>query len=308
MNRRNLLTKASLVGLGVAAGLSPSCLLAADQATLEVAYAGSMTSLMEGSLKSTAAQDLHLEVHGHGQGANALAQLIVGGSLQPDVFISVTPGPMLTVLKAGKADTARPIASTEMVIAYSPASRFAPGLEAAAKSQGKWWEVMAEPGFRFGRSDPATDPQGRNIVFVMMLAARKYGQPDLVQKVLGPLNNPQQISLEASVEARLQSGQLDAASAYRIQPGPFHLPYIPLSKDIDLSGSNVRAEHPDVRLTTNGKTYFPEPLIFYAAALKSAPHPRAAASFLDWLSGDRAQGIFRKFDYDAPGGAPALHA
>jgi ABC-type molybdate transport system substrate-binding protein len=84
---------------------------------------------MEGPIKSTVAQRLNLEMHGRAQGSSALAQLIVGGSIRPDVFIPITPGPMLTVLRAGKAETAQPIAHTEMVIAYNPKSRFAPKFE-----------------------------------------------------------------------------------------------------------------------------------------------------------------------------------
>jgi molybdate/tungstate transport system substrate-binding protein len=308
VSRRAWLTRAGWLGLGAAVGASPLRLLAAERATLDVAYAGSMGSLMEGPMKRAVAQSLGLDMHGRAQGASALAQLIVGGSIRPDVFVGITPGPMQTVLRAGKAEVAQPIARTEMVIAYSPQSRFAAQLDAAAKGRANWWEVLQQPGFRFGRSDPAGDPQGRNIVFTMMLAAKEYKQPDLVERILGPLVNPQQINMEASVEARLQAGQLDAASAYKIQPGAFHLPYISLPASINLSGEHVHAEHPDVSLTVGGKTYFPEPLIFYAAALKEAPNPSGAAAFAAWLRGEEAQGILRQAGYDPAESATALKA
>ena len=102
------------MALAVAAG--DTWLRAEQPATLDVAYAGSMGSMMEGPIKTAAAATLHLEMHGRAQGASALAQLIVGGSIRPDVFIPVTAGPALTVLRAGKADSAQPIAHTEMVI------------------------------------------------------------------------------------------------------------------------------------------------------------------------------------------------
>ena len=294
--------------LGVAVAGFPRDLLAAEVTMLDVAYAGSMGSLMEGPIKSAVAQRLNLEMHGRAQGSSALAQLIVGGSIRPDVFIPITPGPMLTVLRAGKAETARPIAHTEMVIAYNPKSRFAPKFEAAANGKGNWWEILQEPGLRFGRTDPVTDPQGRNIIFTMMLAAKLYKQPDLVEKVLGPTINEKQIFTEPTVQARLQSGELDAASAYKIQPGPFNLPFIALPKEINLSGENVHADHPDVSLSVGGKTYNPEPLIYYAAVLKDAPNAKGAAAFIEWLKGDEAQTILRKYNYDPPGDASALHA
>jgi molybdate/tungstate transport system substrate-binding protein len=308
LTRRELLVRGGQFTLGVALAVPAANLLAADLAVVDVAYAGSMGSMMEGPLKASVAHTLQLDMHGRAQGSNALAQLIAGGSIRPDVFVPVTPGPMMTVLRAAKADTAQPIAHTEMVIAYSPKSRFAARLEAAGKGKGNWWEVLQEPGLRFGRTDPVGDPQGRNIIFTMMIAAKVYKQPDMVEKILGPTINEKQIFTEPTVQARLQSGELDAASAYKIQPGPFNLPYINLPKEINLSGQNVHVEHPDVTLNVGGKTYNPEPLIYYAAVLKDAPNAKGAAAFVEWLKGDEAQAIFRRFYYDPPGEASILHA
>jgi molybdate/tungstate transport system substrate-binding protein len=300
-NRREFL-------IGGISAVVASSLMASQLPVLDVAYAGSMGSMMEGAVKPALAANLQLEMHGRAQGSNALARLIAGGSIRPDIFLPITAGPMVTVLRAGKAESAIPVAQTEMVIAYSPKSRFAARFAAASKGQEEWWEILQEPGLRFGRTDPATDPQGRNIIFTMMLAAKKYKQSDLVDKVLGSTNNPQQIFQEQTIQARLQSGELDAASAYKIQPEPFHLPYITLPAGINLSGQNVHAENPDITLTIGAKKYTPEPLIYYAAILKDAPNPSGAAAFKKWLTGSDAQAIFHRFNYDPPGDAPTLHA
>jgi molybdate/tungstate transport system substrate-binding protein len=307
MSRRRLLAYAATFGAGVALGLRSSSALANSLASLDVAYAGSMGSLMEGALKTAAAQALKLDLHGRAQGSNALAQLILGGSIRPDVFISITPSPMLTVLHAAKAESAVPVARTEMVIAYSQKSKFAQKFALAAEGKANWWEVLQSPGLRFGRTDPVTDPQGRSIIFMLMLAEKLLRRPGLAAKILGPTINPQQIFTEPTVQARLQSGELDAASAYKIQPEPFHLPYITLPAEINLSGERVHAGHPEITLTVNGKTYQPEPLIFYAAALKDAPNKKAAA-FVEWLTGAEAQAIFRRYNYGPPGGTSGLHA
>lgn len=308
LSRRELLVRGSFFTLGAAAAGLPVRVLAADLAALDVVYAGSMGSMMEGPIKASAAQSLKLEFRGRAQGSNALAQLIVGGSIHPDVFIPVTPGPALTVLRASIAESAQPVAHTEMVIAYSLKSRFASRFEAAAKGKENWWKILVEPGLRFGRTDPITDPQGRNIIFAMMLAAKEYKQAGLMEKVLGPAINEKQIFTEPTVMARLQSGELDASSAYKIQPGPLNLPYITLPKEINLSGQSMHADHPDVSLSVGGKTYSPEPLIYYAAVLKDAPNPKGAAAFVDWLKGDESQAIFRRYSYDPPGDASPLHA
>ncbi len=310
LSRRELIVRGSWLALGTAVAGLPSELFAAELAALDVSYAGSMGSMMEGPIKSSAAQRLNLEFRGRAQGSSALAQLIVGGSIRTDVFIPVTPGPALTVLRAGKADSAQPIAHTEMVIAYSPKSRFASRFEAVTKGSSKedWWKILLESGLRFGRTDPVTDPQGRNIIFTMMLAAKLSKQADLVEKILGPTINEKQIFTEPTVMARLQSGELDASSAYKIQPDPMNLPYIVLPKEVNLSGQNVHADHPDVTLSVGGKTYNPEPLIYYAAVLKDAPNPKGAAAFVEWLKGNEGQAIFRRYNYDPPGDASGLHA
>jgi hypothetical protein len=107
VNRRDLLARVGWLSLGASLGFFPTRVLAADLAALDVAYAGSMGSLMEGSLKKAVEQTLKLELHGRSQGANAMAQLIVSGSILPDVFIPITPGPMLTVVHSGKAEVAQ---------------------------------------------------------------------------------------------------------------------------------------------------------------------------------------------------------
>lgn len=308
LTRREFVLSSSVLLTSAVARAGPNTTAAArDLSALDVAYAGSMGSIMEGPLRAAAARTLKLELHGRGQGSSALAQLIVGGSIRPDVFVPITPEPMRSVLRAGRATLAKPIAHTEMVIAYSPKSRFASKFD-AVKGTENCWEILRDPGLRFGRTDPVTDPQGRNIIFTMMLAAKRFKQSDLVERVLGPTINDKQIFSESTVQARLQSGQLDAASAYKIQPGPFHLPYVTLPKEINLSGQDVQSDHPDMSLTVGGKTYKPEPLIYYVAVLKDASNPNGAMSFAEWLRGSEAQAIFKRFYYDPPSDAASLAA
>jgi molybdate/tungstate transport system substrate-binding protein len=305
MNRRTLISSglalagSSLTGRASAQGLT----------TLNVAYAGSMGSMMEGPVKAAVAKTLGIAMQGRGQGSDALAQLIVGGSILTDVFCPVTPGPILTVLQAGKAQHATPIARTEMVIAYSPKSTFANQFDAAAAGKAgamPWYDVLTQPGVRFGRTDPTTDPQGRNIIFTFELAQAYYGQPGLLRKVLGDTINPAQIFAEPTVEARLQSGQLDAASAYKTQPVPFGLPFISLPDEINLGNESMRDTYQRATLELNGKPYHPQALVYYAAALNASAQPEKAEAFVRWFSSDEAQAILRKYAYDPPAGAVPL--
>lgn len=305
MNRRSW-----LLGGCASLALSARAACAQELTPLDVAYAGSMGSMMEGPIKAAAAQTLQIAMHGRGQGSDALAKLIVGGSIAPDVFIPVTPGPMITVLKGGKTRFATPIARTEMVIAYSPKSTYAPRFaDAAARKRGAmpWWQILQQSSVRFGRTDPAVDPQGRNIIFTLQLAESYYKQPGLAQKILGQTINPAQIFSEPTVEARLQSGELDAASAYKIQPGPFNLPYVSLPQEINLGNEALHERYAQTSLELNGKTFRPEPLMYYAAVLDGSSHKDKAAAFVNWLTGN-GQSVFRQYFYDPPTGASVLHA
>ncbi|MDE1178570.1 MAG: extracellular solute-binding protein [Edaphobacter sp.] len=305
LDRRRLLRQATLLAIGATLDASPAALLAQELHALEVACAGSMRAMTEGPLKLAAAKTLSLDLRAHAQGADAVAQSIVDGSLRADVFLPITATPMMTVLRAGKAETAVPIARTEMVLVYSPKSRFAAQFEAAARGQANWWEILQQPGVRIGRSDPRADPGGRNIIFMMMLAAKKYRQPDLVQKVLGDPLNPQQVG---NGQARLQTGELDAGASYRISAISSHLPFITLPADVNLSSLNLHAEHPDLHLTFGERTFYPDPLAFYAAALGDAIDRKSADAFVQWLRGSEAQSLFRENGFQPADAAVALHA
>lgn len=274
---------------------------------LQVAYAGSMGSMIDGGVRPAIAKALGAELQGRASGSTGLANLIVAGSIRPDVFIAVTPEPMRIVLKAGKAQNAPAISRTEMVIAYSPHSQYAAALAKAGTSGAKpWWQILETPGFRFGRTDPNADPQGLNVIFVMQLAARYFHQPDLAEKILGPQINPQQIFQEPQVMARVQAGQLDASSAYKTQPAALSLPFLSLPAEINLGDASMEKEYQQASVTLNGKAHRPSPLVFYAAVLNDAPQPKLASRFVAWLRGPEARQILARYHYDDPGDAKPL--
>jgi tungstate/molybdate binding protein len=249
-----------------------------------VAYAGSMGAVMDKGLGPAFDHAHGTAFHGIGQGAYGLAHLLASKQMRADVFVSITSGPVKILQKAGLLGEAVPIASTQMVIAYSPKSHYAEQFAAAKAGKTPWYQVLETPGLRFGRTDPSTDPQGRNIVFSMMLAERYYHQPGLTQKILGPLVNPQQIFTEPSLLSRLGSGQVDASSGYLSAVISHHLPYIRLPDQINLSNpAMVQKWYGKVHFTIklpNGKTdtLSTQPLVFYAAVLKNAAHPKLGAA------------------------------
>ncbi|WP_031410161.1 extracellular solute-binding protein [Thiomonas sp. FB-Cd] len=294
-----------------AVALASACAVPAAQAAkpvLAVAYAGSMGALMDKGLGPAIARQTGVQYQGEGAGAFGLAHLIAAKQLNPDVFVSVTPGPIRVLQKAGLIGTAVPVASTQMVIAYSPKSRFAKDFMVASAGKANWYEVLEKPGLKFGRTDPTVDPQGRNIVLTMLLAEHYYKKPGLADKILGGVFNTRQIFTEPSLLSRLESGQLDATSGYLSAVISHGLPYVRLPAQINLSDPAMidtwySKVHFSIALP-NGSSdnVSPQPMVFYAAVLKNAPNPEAGEAFVKLMTSAEGQRMFKAYGYGEPKG------
>lgn len=282
----------------------------ARQPALRVAYAGSMGAVMDRGLGPAFARSHDIDYQGIGEGAYGLARLISAKQVRADVFVAITCGPIRILQRARLLSVAKPVASTQMVIAYSSSSRFAKLFRNAAAGKLPWFKALERPGVRFGRTDPVIDPQGRNIVLTMQLAAMYYKRPDLVHKILGKVENTRQIFTEASLLSRLEAGQIDASSGYLSAVTAHHLPYIKLPAAINLSDPNLEARwyrKVGFRLAVPGRTaqrVKVQPLVFYAGVLKNAPHKKNARAFLHYLESASARRIFTRFGYGPPKGKP----
>ncbi len=276
---------------------------------MEVAYAGSMGRLMDKGLNPAFTAASGVAVHGLGQGAMALAHLITGGTLKPDVFVPVSAGPAKLVRAAGLADKAVPVASTSIVLAYSPVSKFA--TQFATNKGLEWTRIFLDPSFRLGRTDPAVDPQGQYVLFALQLAGLYYKLPGFAEKVAGPLQNPAQVFAEPSLLARLEAGQVDATLGYKSAVVSQNLPYIELPDAVNMSNPALAGSmYSKASLTLAGKdgktkTVHPSPLVFYAMALKAAASPKAAADYVAFLQSQDGQAIFKRFGY-GPGMGAAI--
>ncbi|WP_380180399.1 extracellular solute-binding protein [Kalamiella sp. sgz302252] len=276
-----------------------------------VTYAGSMGVVMDKALGPAFAKAQQVNYQGQGQGAYGMANLLASKKVVADVFVSVTPGPIAVLQKAGLVEKALPVASTSMVIAYNPKGKYAQAFDAIRQGKADaqpWWKVLQTPSLRFGRTDPVTDPQGQNIIFTMMLASRYYQQPELSKNVLGETQNPQQVFAEGGLLSRLEAGQVDAASGYESATRSAGLPYITLPDEINLSNPAMDASwYSKVSFAVTDakgqqKTLHPQPLVFYAAVLKNAPHPELAQKFVQFMQSEAGQKLFKQNGYGQPKG------
>ncbi|MEB5971698.1 extracellular solute-binding protein [Pantoea dispersa] len=276
---------------------------------IRVTYAGSMGKVMDQALGPAFAQQHDGKYEGQGQGAYGMARLLASKKITADVFVSITPGPMQILKDAGLIDRAVPVASTSMVIAYNPKGPFAPQFAAAKGNDGRWLQLLAAPGLKFGRTDPVNDPKGQNIIFTLLLAQKYYRQPGIADHILGGYQNPAQTHLEGGLLTRLESGQVDAAAGYESEVISAHLPYIALPDEINLSNPAMAAKWYDTVSfsvkDSEGKdnVLHTQPLVYYAAVLRNAPHGTAAGqAFVDFMLSQSGQALFKQQGYAAPKG------
>lgn len=291
------------IGAGLAALALPATGRAAN-GTATIAYAGSMGVLMDKGIGPVFRAQTGDAFHGIGRGAFGLAHLLAAKTLQADAFVSITRGPIEILQKAGLVDHAVPVASTAMVLAWSPRSRFRKDFE-AQDAAARWYEVLEQPGLRFGRTDPRVDPQGRNVLFTFDLAERLYKKPDLMRRVLGKPVNPAQIFPEPSLLSRIDSGAVDATIGYESAIKSLKLPFLSLPKQINLSDPSMVADwyaKAAITLTVKGKaeTLHTEPLVFYACVPLNAPNPTAGKAFVSLLQSSKGQDLFARYGYNPP--------
>ncbi|MCU1663177.1 MAG: hypothetical protein JWR58_3242 [Pseudonocardia sp.] len=197
---------------GSGASTGPSASAGAGQ-PVHVLYAGSLVNLMERDIGPKFAAASGYRYQGEGGGSAGLANEIKGKVKQADVFISAGPSVNHTLEGADNGNQVSwyaTFASSPLVIGYNPHSRFAADLTSKP-----WQQVLAEPGFRLGRTDPTTDPKGA-------LAVQALNQEGLTSLAA----DQGEVFPETELVGRLQSGQLDAGFFYSAEALPDRIPTI----------------------------------------------------------------------------------
>lgn len=287
-----------LVALAVAAS---GCGAAAAKVsgTANVAYAGSLELLMEHSVGPAFTHRTGYHYQGRGGGSLGLAQEVRSGEIRPNVFISVGGGP-LALLEPKFTNWAVQFASSPLVLAYQPNSPYAAELGQIAKGKlpiQDLFTVLAEKGFRLGRTDPNTDPQGQDFAMMFQLAQNLYQVPAATVSLdLG--GGSAQIYPETALDSQLQAGQLDAASAFRSQALQLHLPFVPLPAPLDFASPQDSSTYARASLhLSTGAEVHGFLLNLEATALGKQP-PAAAAAFVAYLISPAGRAILSREGYD----------
>ena len=232
---------------------SPS---ASPKGTASVAYASSLQFLNEKVAGPAFTKATGYQYSGRGAASGELSSDIAAKEISPNVFESVG-GDNITPLEPKFTKWYIPFAGTQMVVAYNPNSKYASQFKAYAdgsKPLKGLFTLLQTKGLKLGRTDPNIDPQGRDFIYMLELAQMYYHLPkDTVSKILGTSDygtaNSSQIYAESSLDATLQSGQLDAASAFITQAVELHLDYIKLPPQISLADASMADQYAKATVT-----------------------------------------------------------
>lgn len=270
----------------VAAALA-ACTAGSAAGTVTVLYAGSLATVMEDGVGPAFTDASGYDLAGEAHGSLGAARLIREGLRRPDVFVSADPSVNQTVLMGEEnhhlVDWFVTVASSQLVLAYSPRSRFAADFEAATAGTRPWYEVLEEPGLRFGRGDPAVDPKGYRTILLFELAAEHYGRPE-VAALLGEADNPDQVMPEVALLARVESGQLDAGVFYEHEVVAHELPYVALPPEINLGDARFAARYARVGYEApTGERLRGAPILFTVAIPTTVTNRAGAEAFVRFL-------------------------
>jgi molybdate/tungstate transport system substrate-binding protein len=240
----------------------------ATTGTVNVLYAGSLVNLMERSAGPAFEQNSSDRFQGYAGGSNKVANEIKGRLRRGDVFVSANPKIDDQLMGEANGDWVRwyiAFAESPLVIGYNPSSRFVNDLK-----NKPWYEVLAEPGLKLGRTDPKLDPKGALTIELLKRAEAFYSKPSLSQQIIGDPDNPAQVLPEETLVGRLQSGQLDVGFFYSTETSDAKIPAINLPDEIV----------PKARYTVT--------------ILRDAPNPGGAEWFVRFLLGSQGRDLLKQ--------------
>lgn len=274
-----------------------------NQGNVFVMYAGSLVKIFEDAIGPAFQNETGYTYVGEGKGSVQAANMIREGFRSPDVFVSAGAIPIVKLMdnKPPLAEWILDFGSSEMVIAYSPNSRYYDDLEKAKKGYMPWYDAISKEGLKFGRTDPELDPKGYYTIIAAKLANIYYNDSSIKDRVLGEDRNPKQIFPEEILKTLLESGQLDAVVAYKHEAISRGLPHITLPKEINLGDPLFSDFYKKANYTSESdqKAIYGEPVYFSITIPQTVKNMEGAISFVNFLLSENGSQILENQGLDS---------
>ncbi len=244
-----------------------SCSSPTAKPAVNVAYAASLENLFEGPISKGFLSSTGYDFKGYAGGSSLLANEIVSKDLKADIFISAgTSVNSLVMNKPIGINYYIVFGTSPLVFAYTASSKFYQQLKTKP-----WYDVVTEPGFKVGRTDPILDPKGKLTVTLVEKEAQQLNMPSLA----GIVETNSNVFPEQDLVGRLESGQLDGGFFYLSEAVDQHLSYQSMA---NLSSGAV----------------------YTVGVVNVSKNKNGAVAFMNYLLSSSAQQIFNKNGIKTP--------
>ncbi len=291
----------ALVALGAAAcgsspsssaSTSPSPSVTTASKTLIVFGAGTLATPFTQEIAAFKQQNPGVTVNSHfGASADdvkAITQLGEPADVLGVADYSLIPSEMFSAGGKSYASWYVGFVSNQITFAYTTHSKGASRL-----TPSDWYKVLAEPGVRIGRSTPAADPSGYQILQALKLAQSYYHDPTLSASVLKNSPSSTEAETETSLLGALQSGQIDYLAIYRSDALQNHLKYINLPPQISLSDPKLAKSYGAVSVQGPSGMVTGKPIIYGLTVPSNAPNSALGEQFVAFVLSPSGQAIMR---------------
>jgi molybdate/tungstate transport system substrate-binding protein len=288
--------------------LIPVLLVAAVAAKerIVVLHAGSLSVPFAKIEKAFEAKHPRYDVVREAAGSRACARKITDLHKKADVMASADYRVIDNLLIPRYARCNIRFATNEMVIAYTPRSRYAEIVDGE-----NWPAILLKKGVRVGHSNPNLDPCGYRTMLVAKLAERHYGKPGFFQTLFGYGDSYERGEerrgkvvvrpKETDLLALLESGAIDYLFIYRSVARQHGLPFVELPDEVNLKSTQLAPLYRQATFRISGKRPGTKievtgaPMVYGVTMVEDGrtlpPHPEGARAFLRFLLSPEGLGI-----------------
>lgn len=257
---------------------------AEPQGKLIIFHAGSLSVPFAKIEKNFEAKYPKVDVLRESGGSTKMARLIAEVGKPADIMASADYKVIDNLLIPDHADWNIRFASNQLVLCYTPNSRYANEI-----NENNWYEILCRKGVVWGHSDPNLDPCGYRSLMAMQLAEKFYNKPGLYKRLLA--NRPMKNVRPKSVEliSLLNTGNMDYAWEYLSVAVQHNLKYIKLDDHINLGNYKYDNFYKQAEVKVTGKKPGTwrikkgKSCTYGITMIKHAANPEAARAFLAYL-------------------------
>jgi len=262
---------------------------------IRVLHAGSLSipfkEMAHAFMKKYPQYDVLLEAHG----SRTCARQIIDLKRQAEVMASSDSEVIRDLLMPGYADFCIDFTTNEMVIMYTPKSRYADTIHAD-----NWYEILLKPEVWYGHSDPNSDPCGYRALLTWQLAEKHYKIEGLYNQLTGKMPAKNIRPKEVDLIALLEAGELDYIFIYRSVAEQHQAKYIILPEEINLKSPQWASfyQTASVKITGEKPGEWTQmqgaPMLYGITMPNNAPNPEAGILFISFILGKEGQEIMKR--------------